>query len=305
VNRTTQTCRRFSKHLDTSGILPYIITMRVCVFVFVCATLLLTLFFGTGCGFSRQTIYSVPRTKVASPPPTPLEEVILKGSSGYKLVGWLSRTTPHDDSTPVFLYFHGSGENLQTVLGSRIFGEFASMGVHFFAIDYPGYGNSGGTPSEKSLIEAADTAFKWISRNFPPNPKFVCGWSMGAAVAVQTALNNLRDINGVVLISAWATYDSVAANRFPKWINKKMLKDHFNTIEVISSLEVPTLMLHGEFDRRISINQSKSLSSNCPQLKKWVLLKGTGHNDALGNRRVWDEIEAFVKNPEIDWTARE
>ncbi len=268
-------------------------------------TLLLTQIFISGCALERRTTYPAPRIKVISPPPPPLEEITLKYSSGQKISGWFSETTPSNDSTPVLLYLHGNGENLQTMLSAKLFGELAGLRIHFLAIDYPGYGNSTGIPSEKSLVEAADSAFNWISRNFQLNPKFLCGWSMGAAVAAQTALKHQALIDGVILINGWTVLDSVIANRYPKWMVDKLLSDHFNTLSIIPSIEVPALIMSGEFDRIVPSNHGKTLAASSPQLKKWVLVKGCGHNDVLLNRRVWQEIQVFLENPEIDWTKRE
>ena len=269
--------------------------MRSRFILFACITVLFSIF-SSGC--IRRATYPVPRARVVSPPPSPIEEIVLTGRNS-KITGWFSQTEPHNDSTPVLLYLHGNDENLQTMLRSRIFGELARLRVHFFVIDYPGYGNSTGSPSEISLVNAADTAFAWICRNFKSNPKFVAGWSIGAAVAIQLSSRHLEEINGLIAVSAWTSMDSVAAHRYPNWLGKILLRDRYNSFSRIFSLDIPVLVMHGELDRMIPFMQGKALADNCPQLSKWILLKGSGHDDVLTNYRVWEEIGVFLRKPKM------
>ena len=70
---------------------------------------------------------------------------------------------------------------------SGLYEELDRLGIAWLAVDYPGYGRSGGSPSEAALIEAAAGGFDELGRRFPGRPRVVCGWSLGAAVAVQLA----------------------------------------------------------------------------------------------------------------------
>lgn len=259
----------------------------------------------SGCILVKRTTYPVPRVEVVSPPPVPLEEVVFTSSHGDKITGWFFETEPKSDSTPVLLYLHGNKENLQTMLRTRIFGDFARLRIHVLVIDYPGYGNSSGKPNEAALVQSANSAFSWVARNFRNNPKYIAGWSMGASIAARVASKNLADLKGIALFSPWISLDSVAAHRYPKWLVKLLPHDHYNLLAIAPSLEIPTLIIHGEYDRKVPFIQGKTIAESCPQLKKWVLLKGIEHDDLMTSPRVWEELGAFLKNPDIDWTRRE
>jgi pimeloyl-ACP methyl ester carboxylesterase len=219
-----------------------------------------------GCCFIKKAVYDIPKVEVVSPPPLPITEVEIICSGGI-VQGWLNKTAPSTDSTPVVLYLHGHNENLQTLIRSKIFAEFAKMRLNLLAIDYPGYGKSTGIPSEKNLIEAADSAFSFLKKQFPSNPKFVAGFSIGAAVAVQTALKNQADIKGVALISPWVSLDSARVLRYPRWMNSVLLKDKFATIPAVENLEIPSLVIHGELDRDVPLAQGKKLLMHSLSLK--------------------------------------
>ncbi len=252
----------------------------------------------------RQAVYNIPRTDVVSPPPMPLSEITIPYSGG-SITGWLNKTSPSNDSTPVVLFLHGGSENLQTLLQVRIFAEFAKMRVHLLAIDYPGYGNSSGTPSEKSLIESADSAFVHMKNLFPSNPKFIAGFTLGAAVAVQTGLKYQSDIKGIALISPWVSLDSMVAHRYPRWMVTMFLKEKYANIPIVEDLDVPVLVFHGEMDRSVPFVQGKKIADALPQLKKWQLLKGTSQENVFTNYKFWESLAAFLNYPEIDWSQRE
>lgn len=257
-----------------------------------------------GCYIIKKAVYNIPGTDVVSPPPLPLSEITIP-YSGSSIKGWLNKTSPSSDSTPVVLLLHGTSENLQTMLQMKTFAEFAKMKVHLLAIDYPGYGNSSGTPSEKNLVESADSAFSFLKCNFPSNPKFITGFTLGAAVAVQVGLKYQSEIKGIALISPWVSIDSMVAHRYPRWMVSVFLKEKYANIPIVEDLEIPVLVLHGEMDRSVPFLQGKKIADALPQLKKWQLLKGTSQENVFTNYKFWESLTTFINYPEIDWSQRE
>jgi pimeloyl-ACP methyl ester carboxylesterase len=258
----------------------------------------------SGCYLIKRAVYDTPGIEVVSPPPAPLSELNIPFSEGT-VKGWLNKTAPSTDSTPVILYLHGNNENLQTLLRAKIFGEFAKMKVNLFAIDYPGYGNSSGCPSEKTLIESTDSVFAYLKHEFPTNPKFIIGLTMGAALAVQVGLKYQSDLNGIALICPWVSIDSMVALHYPHWMVTMFLKEKYSVLSAVEGLEVPVLVLHGEMDRTVPFMQGKKVADALPQLKKWQILKGTDQNNLFLNQKLWESVSAFINYPEIDWSQRE
>lgn len=252
-----------------------------------------------GCYIIKKAVYDIPKVEVVSPPPLPLTEINILYSGGT-IQGWLNKTAPSTDSTPVVFYLHGNNENLQTMIRSKIFAEFAKMRVNLLAIDYPGYGKSTGIPTEKNLIESTDSAFSFLKKEFPSNPKFLIGFSIGAAVAVQTGLKNQADIEGVALIAPWITIDSAKTLRYPRWMKTVFLKDKYATIPAVENLEIPSLVIHGEMDRNVPLAQGKKIANALPQLKKWQILKGSDQNNLFLNQKLWESLTSFISYPEID-----
>lgn len=143
----------------------------------------------------RPLVYPVPAVRVPAAPP-PLAEVILHLPDGTPIVGWSlravdlaggGRSAAGGDARPVALYLHGNGENLETMRQCGLFAALVAAGVDVLAIDYPGYGRSGGRPDEQTLGAAAAAGFAHLARWAPGRPRLIIGFSLGSAVAVQLA----------------------------------------------------------------------------------------------------------------------
>lgn len=63
---------------------------------------------------------------------------------------------------PVVLYFHGNAMNRAAPVRIHAYRTFAALNVNVVAIDYRGFGDSDGTPSEQGLLRDARAAYRWV-----------------------------------------------------------------------------------------------------------------------------------------------
>ena len=239
----------------------------------------------------RHIIYPAPAISVGKPP-SGMEEVWLDTRRGVSILAWHrdgSRLSPH---RPTLLYFHGNGENLETMRLSGSLAELDKLGVPYLAVDYPGYGRSSGAPSEASIKEAGEAALQWLVRRYPDRPRIVCGWSLGAAVATYLAATS-KDLQGLVALSAWTSLADVAALHFPSWLTGILLRESYDSAEVAVGIEMPSLVIHGDRDEIIPAAQGRALAEAIPQAE-WLAIEAAGHNDLLSNGRVWRAISGFL-----------
>lgn len=240
----------------------------------------------------RQLIYPVPPVEVGAAPP-PLEEVSLPVAAAGDVVAWRYRAAEVERRRPAILFFHGNGENLETLRWGGVFDRLLALRSPFLVIDYPGYGRSPGRPSEASLKAAAETALRWHLARSPEGPTVACGWSLGAALAVHLAAAAPTDVAGLVALSPWTSLREVAANHFPGWLVGLGLREEYESLAVAPRVACPSLVVHGERDRVISASQGERLARALPA-GEWVPLPGVGHNDLLGTAAAWRQIEEFV-----------
>jgi uncharacterized protein len=246
--------------------------------------------------FARQMLYPAPSVSVPSPPPAPLEEVRLDLATGDRAVAWALVPPGLRPEAPIVLFFHGNGENLETLRWAGLFEELGGLGVVVLAADYPGYGRSTGTPSEEGVNATGDAALAWARERHPQRPVVVAGWSLGAALAIATVARHPEEVRGLIALSPWTTLAEVAGEIFPAFAVKAMLREHYDSRKVARSIRVPALVIHGERDDLIPVKQGREIASLLAGSTRWVEVRGAAHNDLLGRRQVWEEIAGFLKS---------
>lgn len=251
--------------------------------------------YGARSMIARAFLYPIPVFSVGTPPPE-LGEVSLEVAGVGRAVAWESRHLAAATARPqpAVLFLHGNGENLETLRHSGLYDQLGALGVRFLVLDYPGYGRSEGTPSEKSLVAAAQAGVAHLREQHPESPVVVFGWSLGAAVAIQVAAREEGLLSGLILASAWDDLPELAAAFFPRWLVKITLVDRYDSLAAAPELSCPVLMLHGRRDRIVAIEHGRRLYEALPPGARWLELPGAGHNDLLGQPDVWREIADFL-----------
>lgn len=242
--------------------------------------------------FVRQMIYPVPSVSVQDLPPAPLQSLLLKRPSGEVVHGWFYK---HPSAVrPPILYFHGNGENLETMRLSGMTEEFLKLETSFLWIDYPGYGKSVGTPSEASVLESAGLALATLRDYFPGMPVVVSGWSLGAAVAIQTTARHTGDIAGLIAMSPWTSLPDIARVHFPGWMVRFLLNEQYDSLNAARGIHCPALILHGSQDELIPVEQGENVALAMGSNAHFQAISQTGHNDLLSRREVWTRLKEFL-----------
>ena len=239
----------------------------------------------------RSLIYPAPAVPVGDPP-TGFEEELLTLDDGTQVVGW-HRPLSRPASGPVMIFFHGNGENLETMKMSGLYPQLIGLGVPLLVIDYPGYGRSTGQPSEVALLKAADATVDWARERYPGRVLVPCGWSLGAALAIHLGATSPSAVIGVIAISPWTRLPDVANLHFPRFLVSMGLTEEYDSLSLASQIEQPALIIHGADDQIIPVEQGELVARSWRRAR-WVSIAGAGHNDLLSRAEVWQEIDDFV-----------
>lgn len=206
-----------------------------------------------------------------------------RGSS-YEDAGALLRTTasggndivlaylPTDDpEAPLLLYFHGNGEDIGH--NSDRFEWFRSLGYAVLAPDYPGYGLSGGEPTPDSVRAAAEAALALATGELGRSPDDIVLWgrSVGGGPAIHLA--TVRDFRGLILESAFRSVFSLAVP-FPL-----VIPEPFANERLLTSVETPVYLFHGEADRIIPVSHAFALRDAASGSAELFLYPEGTHND--------------------------
>ncbi|XP_053374040.1 lysophosphatidylserine lipase ABHD12-like [Mercenaria mercenaria] len=168
------------------------------------------------------------------------------------------------DSKPIILYLHGNSGTRAGWHRVGLYKVLASMDYHVIAVDYRGYGDSSGSPSEDGVVSDALFVYRWIRQHKGNTPLFLWGHSLGTGVTTKlarTLCRNSEAPDGVFLESGFnnildaATYHPMATPfRFIPWFNWLFLETithnniHFQSDESIADVTPPLLILHAEDD---------------------------------------------------------
>jgi uncharacterized protein len=246
--------------------------------------------------FQRRLIYPADPAR-HSPAEAGLDtvrEVSLKTADGETLVAWHAPARP---GQPTLLYFHGNGGTL-LVRADRI-RRFVADGLGVFMPAYRGYSGSTGSPSETALIADAKLAHDHLlGMGLRPEDIVIYGESLGTGVAVQLAAD--RRSAGVVLDAPYASLLDIAQRHYSFIPVKLFLMDTFASIDHITRIDAPLLVIHGTEDRVIPLDSGKTLYEAADQPKQMAVLRGAGHSDlyAFGAMQILRRfIDEHIRQP--------
>jgi len=232
-------------------------------------------------------LYFPTRTLNSTPAAAGLEfeEIRFPAVDGTSLHGWL---VPGQPDFPLVLFFHGNAGNI----GDRVHNlqRLHQAGYPVFIFDYRGYGHSGGSPSETGTSDDGRGAVAWLEqRGYPPAKTLYFGRSLGAAIALQMALE--FSPAGLVMESPFTSIRAMGRWHYPvlSRLFGWLLSAEYNNEENIGSLTVPLLLIHGTADSIVPPIMGKRLFELAPEPKRIYLVKGADHNDSfyLGDVEYW------------------
>ncbi|PRR82538.1 alpha/beta hydrolase [Clostridium vincentii] len=213
------------------------------------------------------------------------------------LNGWLLKNI--EGKAPLIIYFGGNGEcsarRFDNNFVSKKWGYFEEY--NFMMVDYPGYGNTSGTPSDKTMFENALKTYDYaVSREDVDQKNIVImGYSIGTGVA--TYLASQRDIKSLILL---APYDE-GITLYNSQVNifygplKYLVKYKFESIEYAKSVKVKPLILASKDDELIPYSSSFKLSNQFPCGSNLITYEGFKHNDFWGQIEVLEKVEEHLQ----------
>lgn len=227
-----------------------------------------------------------------------LEETWLQTVDGTKVDGWLVTPTKiNSPSPPTILYLHGNAGNL---FGrAERLATFAAQGWRVFGIDYRGYGKSAGRSSEAGLYLDAAAAYEFLIREKQADPRtlFFYGESLGAAVAIQLALEH--PCAGLILESAFLSFKDMGQTHYPliPAIVYRFLHNEWKSVDRIKQIGSAKFFIHGDHDTVVPFDHGRRLFDAAPPPKFFYGIQGGDHNDCfvLGGNALLENLRDFVR----------
>ncbi|MGB3570626.1 MAG: alpha/beta fold hydrolase [Phormidesmis sp.] len=203
-------------------------------------------------------------------------------SIAEKLHGWWMPQSK--DAMGTLIYFHGAGLNI----GFNVTQAFwlRQLGFNVLLMEYRGYGLSEGHfPTETSLYQDAETALTYLTqeRQIEESNIYVYGHSLGGAIAINLASHH-PNLAGLIIHNSFTSMaEMVARSNYARWFPVQwMLTQRFDSLQKVSQLQVPMLLIHATGDPLIPVDMGKRLFEEAHSLRKELVLVDTNvhHNVA-------------------------
>ena len=251
--------------------------------------------------FQRYLIYQPTRADAIDPQlsgfePGRVEGVRVPTADGLQLNGWLVRAFPpapdanHNglNSQLAVIFFPGNAGHR----GYRAIelDQLSRIGADAYLIDYRGYGDNPGKPTEELLAADAQAVWKFVTttQHVKPSQVVLLGESLGGGVATRLAFELSAagtPPGGLVLRSTFSSLVDTASYHYPWLPVRLLLLDRFPSTERIAKVSCPVLVFHGNVDTIVPFELGQRLFEAAPAVsagsvaKQFVALPGAGHND--------------------------
>lgn len=212
------------------------------------------------------------------------EDVNFSSEDGVQLHGWY---VPHVDPRGTILFQHGNAGNISGRM--ETIQMLNRIGLNVFIYDYRGYGQSEGSPSEEGTYRDAMAAWRYLTevQHIVPNRIVLMGRSLGGAITGWLA--NQVTPAGVILESTFTSAPDLAADLYPMFPTRKLIKFNFPNFQYIKNINVPLLIAHSTEDDLIPYEHGQKLFKLANEPKTFFEMQGDHGNGFL------DTGEAYIQ----------
>jgi pimeloyl-ACP methyl ester carboxylesterase len=204
-----------------------------------------------------------------------------------------------DSTWPWILYFHGNGEVASDYDETAPF--YHQIKVNLVVADYRGYGASGGAPTLSDLVRDSHvlmTAVKeeLIRRSFRQD-LWVTGRSLGSISALELAYQFPDRMKGLIIESGASSVVRVFRHLGIPARGVDLERIDLECQKMIEKISLPSLILHGERDNLIPLEEGKHLYKYLgSERKQLVIIPSATHNDIMfvGLQTYFAAIQGFI-----------
>ena len=224
--------------------------------------------------FHPQPLLTLPNHPQAVPVAIDRGEVVLRG--------WVV-----NEAAPgaVVVYFGGNAEEVSVQVNA-----FAERAATTVLVNYRGYGESEGRPSEQALVEDAVAIAAWARRRFADRPLVLFGSSLGTGVAALAAPKVRPD--AVILSSPYRSVENIARATFPIFPVRWMLRHPFRAETAAPHLP-RTLVFASPTDRVIPFVESEAMAGLLGE-RGQLHVFDLPHNAFLAHPSIWQVVDDFL-----------
>lgn len=193
---------------------------------------------------------------------------------------WIVPPENASNPGPALMIAHGNGEVIDWCIDSLM--RFQDFGFTLVFVEYPGYGRSEGSPSQKTITECFIMAYDTLLSLELIDKDHIFGFGRSIGSAAICALSKHRPLKGMILQSPFIGIQSFAWSR---GVPPFLVKDKFDNARAVRHFHDPVLFIHGIHDSIIPYSHSEELVRLTRQ--GTLVSYPCGHNDCPPD---WDQF---------------
>lgn len=167
----------------------------------------------------------------------------------------------------------------------------SAAALDVFIVEYPGYADRAGSPTEKNLFRAADEALQLLATN---RPTYLLGESLGTGVAAYLAGTQPDRFAGIILLSPYDYLANVAQHRMPFLPARFLLWDRFPSADYLRNYRGPVAVMVDGRDDIVPERFGKQLFKDYAGPKRlWEFPTGFHITIMAPPARFWGEVLDF------------
>jgi hypothetical protein len=244
-------------------------------------------YFGLACAMQRSVLFPAPPAGGADAlARIPDAERIWLETNGARTEAWYLPPMPAESRpAPLVIFTHGNGELIDD--WAVAFEPLRRWGAGVLLVEYPGYGRSTGSPSQRSIAATMTNAYDRMRARADVDPQRIIAYGRSLGGGAACALASERSIAALVLES---TFTSVRPLALGFGLPGFLVRDPFDNLDVLRGYPGPVLIVHGERDEIIPVAHASALHAAAPRSR--LALEPCGHNDC---ERPWLLVRDFLR----------
>jgi len=207
---------------------------------------------------------------------------------------WIPAPSASGPARGIVLLFHGNAGNISHRLDYAKM--FNSLGYSSLLVDYRGYGQSSGTPTEEGTYRDAAAAWLWLTqtRGAKGPDIVIAGESLGGGVASWLAVQNAP--RALLLMSTFTSIPDMAAKIYPFLPVRLITRIQYDNLSNIRRIKAPVLIAHSRQDDLVPVEHGQQLFAAANEPKQFLEMRG-GHNEGfIFAREEWvREVAGFLE----------
>ena len=198
------------------------------------------------------------------------------------------------DSTPskgVVLYFHGNRDNV--IRYEKYVDNFTKQGYEVWMPDYPGYGKSTGTLTERLIYSEAEAVYKLARTHFGEDSIVIYGKSLGTGPAAFIASE--FKCHRLILETPYFSFPSLFNIYAPIYPTQRMSRFKFPVGKYLEKVKAPITIFHGTEDKVVFYTNASKLKTKLKPGDEFITIEEGKHNN-LNDFPVYQEkLDSLLK----------